>query len=412
MRLTGTTASAIRLAALLLALLGGSPALAGPGQSERLPEVGHPAPEISVERYVQGPPEAPLGLAALRGKVVVLDFWASWCPGCIDAVDHVNSLAQRFAGDPVVFLTLVNEPERTIRAALERWPLDTWVAMDADGATTDAYRIAGYPQAVLVDRQGRIAAFVNPADITADALDALLAGRPVDLPHQYFAHTGAEADLAWDEEAKVTAGTDAVSQVVIRRSAAEIGGLRELATPGRMVGDGVSLERLILTAYGLTDFELDNRLPPARDRYRVSVVAPVRDRGAARELLRSSLERSFNFRAVWESRPMDVVVLRRLPNVEDEGFQPATGDVEGMAGRMGFHVSGVPMEFIAEALGSLVFHALVIDETNLDGTYRLDVDWQMDDTDSAVAALRGVGLEVIRETRDVRVLVVEPSGSP
>lgn len=61
---------------------------------ERL-AVGDQAPEITLAAYLQSPDGAPVRLADLRGYVVVIDFWASWCPGCVAAVDHMNALVER-----------------------------------------------------------------------------------------------------------------------------------------------------------------------------------------------------------------------------------------------------------------------------------------------------------------------------
>lgn len=381
-------------------------------QDPVLLEVGDAAPEISVARYVHAPEGAPTSLTDLRGKVVVLHFWASWCTGSIGAADHVNRLADSFSDRPVVSLTIANEDEGPLLSALERRPLRTWVALDDEGRTTDAYRVSGYPQSIVIDRQGRIAGFASPHEITAERLEALLAGEPVQFPHQYFARRGDAADPAWAETAPVEGDEDTVAQAILRRSYASNTLLRHLPTPGEIIGDGLTLDQLLSHAYDVSGHRFENRLPDSQERYRVFVEAPVPEHGEARALLRGLLERSFTYTARWESRPMDVVVVRRARAVDPEALGPSNSEVGGMASRTGFHVSGVPMNFITRALGSIVFDRVVVDETGMEGTYRLDVDWEPDDQESAVAALRSSGLNVDYERRDVEVLIVEPPQGP
>lgn len=295
-----------------------------------------------------------------------------------------------------------------MRRAMARAPLRSWVALDSAGATTDAYRISGYPQSVVVAPDGRIAGLTNPNDVTGDRLASLLDGAKVEFPYQYFTLTGASANPEWHLETTVGGDSNVVSHAVLQRSPATNTILRYLPTPGRIVGDGVPLHALLRHAYNVPEHAFDNRLPRSVDRYRVSVVAPVPEEADARALLRGLLEHSFSYTARWERRRMDVLVLRRLPGVESEAFQRSDNTVTGMAGRLGFHLSGVPIQFIAESLGRLVFQRPVVDETRLPGRYRIDVDWKLDDPASAIAALLEVGLEVVAERREVQVLIVEP----
>ena len=100
-----------------------------------------------------------VALAALRGRVVYVDFWASWCAPCRRSFPWMNAMQARYAGEGLAVVG-VNVDKR--RADAQRFLRDTpasWAAdYDAEGATPSAYDVRGMPSSYLIDRQGNIAA--------------------------------------------------------------------------------------------------------------------------------------------------------------------------------------------------------------------------------------------------------------
>lgn len=96
-------------------------------------------------------------LSSLKGKVVFLDFWASWCPPCRNSIPHVESLYQKLKGEKVVFLglNLENDAKSTKQFA-QRQGMN-YTILVADEKTPDAYGVRGIPAFFIIDPQGRIA---------------------------------------------------------------------------------------------------------------------------------------------------------------------------------------------------------------------------------------------------------------
>ena len=100
-------------------------------------------------------------LAKLRGKVVLINFWATWCPPCRREMPSMERLSQALKGEAFVVLAVdVGEDADTIHAFTSQ--LDTTlhfpILLDSTSRTMQAWKVAGLPTTFLVDKQGRIAA--------------------------------------------------------------------------------------------------------------------------------------------------------------------------------------------------------------------------------------------------------------
>lgn len=122
--------------------------------------------------------------SALRGKVVVLDFWASWCGPCVGAIPHMDELRKELAKEPVAFYSITYEPKAKATAFLEKHPMTTTIALDDDLKTFTSFIAWGIPMVYVIDRGGKIAAVVHPTHLTAADIRAVIAGNAPTLdPH-------------------------------------------------------------------------------------------------------------------------------------------------------------------------------------------------------------------------------------
>jgi cytochrome c biogenesis protein CcmG/thiol:disulfide interchange protein DsbE len=98
-------------------------------------------------------------LADYRGQVVVLNFWASWCPPCRDESPLLQRWHQRIAGrDATVLGVDVLDVDGDAREFIEEFGLDFPHLRDGPGDTMDEFGIGQLPETFVIDRQGRIAA--------------------------------------------------------------------------------------------------------------------------------------------------------------------------------------------------------------------------------------------------------------
>lgn len=146
------------------------------------PRIGDVPPSFSLTKTLQGPAAPEISWDKLRGKVVVLEFWATWCGPCIHAIPHMNELVEQFKNKPVVFISVTQEDQDVVHSFLKTHPIEAWIGLDGDGVLDDAFHVVGIPHAIIVDATGRIAAIAHPAEINPENIDEVLEGKKCSLP--------------------------------------------------------------------------------------------------------------------------------------------------------------------------------------------------------------------------------------
>ncbi len=158
---------------LMIAVFVGVYALAS--RPKPLPLVGKSAPDITLP--VTGAPDGALQqrLADLRGRVVVLDFWASWCTACRRASPILSAASEEFADAPVSFFGVNVEP--ITKAQLEEAHASFGTSFptmhDRAGAAQRAYGIKMLPTVVVIAPDGAIAWAASGVPSRSDLRDAV-----------------------------------------------------------------------------------------------------------------------------------------------------------------------------------------------------------------------------------------------
>lgn len=140
----------------LLPSCGNRSAKGGASQSDSttLVKVGDPAPDFSVALF----DGSHLTLSELRGKVVLLNFWATWCPPCRQELTRVQKdLIDRFAGRDFLFLPVSRGEKRSDVAAFREQTGYTFpMGLDSTRTIYNRYATNFIPRNYLIDRDGRI----------------------------------------------------------------------------------------------------------------------------------------------------------------------------------------------------------------------------------------------------------------
>lgn len=120
---------------------------------EGVVKIGAPAPDFTL-RDLEG---RALSLKSLRGKVVILTFWATWCPACRSELPSLDAVNRRLGPQGAVVLGINGgEPTARVKSFMTTGHLDFPVVMDESGDIHAMYQVRQYPTTFIIDRQGRL----------------------------------------------------------------------------------------------------------------------------------------------------------------------------------------------------------------------------------------------------------------
>jgi len=123
------------------------------GMDGEHPSLGNPAPEVSL----QAEGEEAVLLSSLKGKVVVLDFWATWCQPCVIELPLVAKVTSERDDKGVAFFAVnTGESGQAVKNFLDEKNLDIPLVLDDDGTIGSAYGVSALPHLVIIDAEGTV----------------------------------------------------------------------------------------------------------------------------------------------------------------------------------------------------------------------------------------------------------------
>lgn len=117
-------------------------------------------------------------LSSYQGKVVLLDFWATWCPPCKEEIPHFVKMQGELGakGFQILGVSLDKDGEKAVGPFSQKYGINYPVALD-DGTVADQYGVRSIPTTLLIDRQGyvvkRYVGFVSPEQFQKDISELL-----------------------------------------------------------------------------------------------------------------------------------------------------------------------------------------------------------------------------------------------
>jgi len=131
------------------------------------------AAEIRAEYWLNS---KALTLEGLKGKIVVLEFWATWCGPCRKSVPHMIELNKKYAGQGVVFIGLTDELRDKVEPFAKEMKMD--YAVGGGSQTLKQYGVEGIPTAFIIAPSGEIAWKGHPLTGMDEALEAQMKRTP------------------------------------------------------------------------------------------------------------------------------------------------------------------------------------------------------------------------------------------
>ena len=136
---------------------------------------GEAAPDFQLEDTHGNP----VSLSSLRGKVVLVNFWATWCPPCIEEMPSMERLNEIMSGDDFVMLAIntENNGRSTVPAFLKKTPYTFPILFDDKAVVQQSYGVYKFPESFVIRKDGTIdQKIVGPLDWSSSKTISYLKG--------------------------------------------------------------------------------------------------------------------------------------------------------------------------------------------------------------------------------------------
>ena len=356
--------------------------------------IGQTAPELNIEKYLQAP-EGEKSLSALKGNVVVLEFWATWCVPCVAEIPHLNQLSEEFRDKQVQFISITDEDEDVIAPFLKRQEMKSWIGLDTDRSAFEAYGVRGIPRTFLIDQKGIIAASLHPVGLSSDIIEKVIKREKIERPKLPKPKTVENE------------GTDPIFKILIAPTDKEGDRSSSKISKGykQQEAESKTLHQILSMAYGVSTTRIIGPETLLESRYEISVRLPT---DQFELLFQQALTASLQLRVSNQKKSVEVFVLTAGED-SAEKLRPTIMSSSGsmtMGGRGKIKTMNGEISMLANSLES-VLERIVEDGTGIEGKYDWEITYDEDDPNSVLTALKEqLGLRIRKEQREIEFLVV------
>ena len=130
-------------------------------------KVGAPMPDVDLQ-YLSAKPNT-------QGKVLLIDFWATWCAPCRAAMPHLSALQERFADQGLVVIGVSKESRDTVIPVLPKLNMRYAYAVEGERSLHKTFKVTALPYSMVVDRAGKIIWRGQPTELTDVQINEWLA---------------------------------------------------------------------------------------------------------------------------------------------------------------------------------------------------------------------------------------------
>ena len=355
-------------------------------------------------------------LSDYRGKIVILDFWATWCAPCIKAFPHLQALEETFAGKLKVFTITSTDTEERIAKFLQKFDTKLPIVMDEDGALKKQFPHRVISHTILIDQNGVVKAVTKPYKITEDVIRDLIKTNRVDLAEK-------KDSFHWKKEDHLNAES-AIFQFTITPYEPGATGLVIKDPKGRFAIFNHDLAGMYKTLSGFTTlrtlYHTNNEYktilelgkesiywPRIENSYCMELLASDKTLEEMKELALGFLRQNFSLQSKIMKRKAKVKVLQRSggplklkegsPELEDNSLRSGAGIL----------AYNKPVNIIAKYLeGFGIVRVPVLDETGLMEKYDIEIPFYAEDPEDFYDKLSELGLQVVDAKREIEFLVL------
>lgn len=348
-------------------------------------------------------------ISTFRNKIILLDFWATWCSPCIYTLSKYELLQKKY-GEQLQVITVTHEKVKRIQSFMENRPFQLIMAIDTSGSLRKYFKYRTIPHAILIDTNGIIKAITNSDEIEDKVINDVWMGKEISL-------TLKQEDTDFDyENDYFNVDSTTHESFNLQPGVKGIGSFSKIGK-GVFVNRRISLHNFTINAlyrfaYKMSYFRVAYEMDKAEfdyskieNKYFLDVIVPRGSENLLYEVLLQKLTQHFDVKTRIEKRKMNVYVLRKS---SAHGSLKKSGEVNDIySGNSSYFTGkGVRVAALAEFLeGFGVLGAPVIDETGINGRYDIHIEWEPEKVGSLDEAFLKAGFVLEKAEREIDILV-------
>lgn len=359
----------------------------------------------------------------LKNKIVILEFWATWCGPCIPAMDHLNELQKKYPDQLQVIAVSDEAPER-----LERFikikPSSLWFLSDPNQSFQTYFPHYSIPHSVLIDQKGKLVANTSPSEISENIIEQLLKEQTVtvkekkdaynsfDFLKDYFPKPEGFNDFSFDIQPKIPGGFPITKRYTptnpwYGRRLTMINNSLDLiyrnvynkAIP-RMIYEGVDKDMFAINT---------------SEQFCLDVIVPKGKENEMSHYIQEQLKKlNLPYLARVEKRQVECLVFTTTDPSLMEPFRSKTqGQANASAGQPNvirattYHKKNVPIDDLLNHFEQFgIIKMPVVNETMIKGEFDLDFEFDAEDANSFKQAIAKLGLRAEKKMREVEMLII------
>lgn len=364
-----------------------------------LPEKGTPAPPLQFAQLLQAPQGAKTDWASLHGKVVVVEFWATWCGPCVAAIPHLNQLVASLDPAKFQFISVDDEDPKVVASFLAKKKMSGWIGLDQTAADFAWYGADSRPTTVIVDGQGKVVAATNPELLKAADLIAVSEGKPV----KFEPVPDLKALMA---SVKPANEVKPIFELEVSKSAPDA--KFWMTAGGNTIEIHAADAKFLLTyAYRVPQDRLilSGTLPEGKYDFRVNTAGA--DDAVASSLMQTAVVTGLNLQAETKKVTRKVYVLKATDETR-KLLVPTASNGGGMSS-----FGGGKIDMVNTSLDNFAYilegalETPVVNETGVDGSFDVAVEFAEKDAEAAKTELqKKLGIALVEEERTIPVVDV------
>lgn len=346
-------------------------------------------------------------IAQIEGKLIWIEFWATWCGPCLSAMPHLQKLQAKYK-EKLQVITVTDESDERIKQFLKVKPSNLWFAIDTANELSKIFPHRLIPHSALISPTGKLIAATFPENITDGVIDSLLEGKEVHMPEKvdnlttdfvkdyFFAEDTLQTRFLVQPEIKGGPGM----MVTFADKPAFAG--------RRLTFVNVGLTTMYSKAFG--DFSYGrtiNKIEQKEEKmYCLDIL--VKDKKDLIPTLKRELLKRFDLQAKIEKQIKDVYVLKIT---DFKKFNLIPRNKSGNRTFMSMHgkidQQSITMIDFADFLESFgTYKSLIIDETNNKEKLDIKFSFQPENPSSLTVILNEMGLTLEKTKREVEFLIL------